>query len=141
MIIRKIFHKFQSTGLYVICILLLCLAGQNTSAQTNNWMARVARIELDSMFIKEYRAAIEEHTPAALKEPGVLMLYAMFEKDRPNQVTVVEIYEDKKAYEFHIQTPHFLKYKSVTQKMVKSLKLVDMDPAAFGAKPSLLRQK
>ena len=38
---------------------------------------------------------------------------------------ILEIYADQTAYEAHIKTPHFLKYKSVTQGMVKSLELVD----------------
>ncbi len=31
------------------------------------------------------------------------------------------------AYEAHIKSPHFLKYKTSTEKMVRSLRLVDTD--------------
>jgi quinol monooxygenase YgiN len=36
------------------------------------------------------------------------------------------MYADRQAYEAHLKTPHFLKYKTTTAHMVKSLKLVDM---------------
>ena len=34
--------------------------------------------------------------------------------------------EEAAAYQAHLQTPHFLHYKTSTLKMVKSLKLVEM---------------
>ena len=37
------------------------------------------------------------------------------------------MYKDNNAYQAHLKTPHFLKYKTSTLKMVKSLKLIDMD--------------
>ena len=37
------------------------------------------------------------------------------------------MYATKEAYQSHLKTPHFQKYKTTTSKMVKSLKLVDMD--------------
>jgi quinol monooxygenase YgiN len=36
------------------------------------------------------------------------------------------MYANRAAYEAHLKTPHFQKYKSTTSHMVKSLKLVDM---------------
>lgn len=61
-------------------------------------------------------------------EPGVLTLYAVSEKARPTHLTILEIYADRAAYERHIKTPHFLKYKTGTSQMVKSLELVETVP-------------
>ena len=61
-------------------------------------------------------------------EPGVLSLYAMAETENPAHITLVEIYADEKAYQAHLQTPHFLKYKTSTKEMVKSLELIRMAP-------------
>jgi 4-carboxymuconolactone decarboxylase len=44
------------------------------------------------------------------------------------------MYADAAAYEAHLQTPHFKKYKTGTQGMVKSLVLVETDPILLGAK-------
>jgi quinol monooxygenase YgiN len=109
-------------------------------AQQKEWMIRMAKIEIDSNYITEYRDAIKEHTKAALaNEPGVLTLYAVYDKVQPTKVTVLEIYASTAAYQHHIKTPHFLKYKNGTLKMVKSLELIDVDPIAFGAKPDILK--
>jgi hypothetical protein len=50
----------------------------------------------------------------------------MYQKENPTQVRILEMYASKAAYEQHLKTPHFQKYKTTTLKMVKSLKLVDM---------------
>ena len=114
---------------------------QSTLGQNKEWMVRMARIEIDSAYLEQYKAAIREHTQAAIaNEPGVLTLYAMYDKARPTRVTVLEIYASKEAYNAHLKTPHFQKYKTGTLKMVKSLELVDVDPIAFGAKPDILKR-
>ncbi len=125
---------------------LLCIFFFFTSyvaiAQEKTWMVRLAKLEIDTAYLQQYKAAVEVHTKAAVaSEPGVLTLYAMYEKDHPNRVTVLEIYASKEAYQFHLKTPHFIKYKTGTAKMVKSLTLIDVDPIAFAAKPGLLQIK
>jgi quinol monooxygenase YgiN len=68
-------------------------------------------------------------------EPDVLALYAVAEKDHPNRVRVFEMYTDEAAYQKHLQTPHFRKFRDVTDKMVKSRKLLDGLPIVLEAKP------
>jgi quinol monooxygenase YgiN len=84
----------------------------------------------------EYRDALAEHAKIAVKEePGVLALNAVYDKDNPTKVTVFEIYASEDAYQAHLKTPHFLKYKNGTLKMVKSLQLVEVQPIALEYKP------
>jgi quinol monooxygenase YgiN len=61
-------------------------------------------------------------------EPGVLTLYAVSKKENPTHFTVLEIYADSAAYKSHLQTSHFIKYKTGTKDMVKSLELVETTP-------------
>ena len=42
---------------------------------------------------------------------------------------------DHRGYRAHLETPHFKKYKTGTQDMVKSLKLIETDPIMLGTKP------
>ena len=42
-------------------------------------------------------------------------------------IRILEIYASKDAYQSHIKSPHFLRYKSATLSMVKSLRLIDMN--------------
>ncbi|MBO4580812.1 MAG: antibiotic biosynthesis monooxygenase [Bacteroidales bacterium] len=49
-------------------------------------------------------------------------------KEDSCKIYILEIYADKEAYQSHLQTAHFKKYKEGTAKMVKSLKLIDTQP-------------
>lgn len=62
------------------------------------------------------------------KEPGVLTMYAMSDKENPCMITIMETYSSMEAYRKHIASAHFQKYKQGTLKMVKSLQLSDQIP-------------
>lgn len=92
-------------------------------------MIRISEIEIDSNYVKEYNSILKEESRESMKlEPGVISIYPMYEKENPTQVRILEIYADRNAYESHLKTSHFQKYKTTTLKMVKSLKLIDMQP-------------
>ena len=96
---------------------------------------QIAEIDVDPARLESYKVAVQEQIEAAVRlEPGVLVLYSVSNKDNPAHVTVLEIYRDRDAYLAHLQAPHFLKYKATVEKMVKSLKLVPVEPIMLGAK-------
>ncbi|MCM1237076.1 MAG: antibiotic biosynthesis monooxygenase, partial [Ruminococcus flavefaciens] len=47
-------------------------------------------------------------------EPGVLTMYAVNSKENPCMVTILETYASQAAYETHIASAHFQKYKQGT---------------------------
>lgn len=97
-------------------------------------LVRLSKITVDPARLAAYNAFLQEEIEASLRlEPGVLALYAVSAKDAPEQVTILEIYADRAAYESHIATPHFRKYKEGTLDMVLSLQLVDVVPLIPGA--------
>lgn len=107
------------------CVLLYC---SSISAQKSNMMIRIAEIEIDAKYSKTYQAILQEEANASvLAEPGVIAIYPLYQKDNPTQVRILEIYANREAYELHLKSAHFLKYKTSTQAMVKSLKLVEME--------------
>lgn len=119
---------------YGASMLAVALGSGAVAHEPDGQYVQVAEIEVDPAQVGAYRAAIEEQIGAAIrKEPGVL-LYAVAEKDDPTRVKVLEIYRDRKAYEAHLGSDHFKKYKATVEKMVKSLKLVQATPIALGAK-------
>ena len=92
-------------------------------------MVRLAKLVIDASQLEAYRAYLTEEVNASMeREPGVRTLYAVSEKDQPTHFTILEIYADRGAYEKHIKSPHFLKYKAGTERMVKSLELIDTVP-------------
>lgn len=122
--------------LKILILGLGLLTANMTRAQNKQPMIRIARIFVDSAQLRQYRAALKEGIEAAIRtEPGVLKLYAVYDKAHPTHVTVFEVYADEAAYHAHIQTPHFLKYKETVKDMVKSLELVDAEPISLESKP------
>lgn len=98
-------------------------------------MVRLSKITVDPARLAEYNALLREEIEASMRlEPGVLTLYAVAEKERPDKITILEIYADEAAYRSHIGTPHFQKYKQGTLGMVQSLELIDAAPLIPGLK-------
>ncbi len=111
---------------YLLAFLIFTF--NNVSAQTNDMMIRISEIHIDSNYLKEYNEILQEESRASVQlEPGVIAIYPMYQKENPTQIRILEIYANREAYEAHLKTPHFQKYKTTTLKMVKSLKLVDMN--------------
>src|SRR5690349_11139801 len=102
--------------------MLIVLSNGEVIAQPMKPFVRIARLQIDSMQLEKYKAALKEGVETAVRvEPGVLGLYAVYEKDHPTHVTVFEIYASEDAYKSHIETVHFRKYKEATKDMVKLL--------------------
>lgn len=96
---------------------------------TGSQKVRLAKIVVDQARLNEYNSYLKEEIESSMcLEPGVLTLYATFEKERPNRITILEIYANEEAYQSHIKTPHFLKYKQGTLDMVQELELIDSTP-------------
>lgn len=103
------------------------------SAENN--LVRLSKITVDPTRLDAYNAFLKEEIEASMRsEPGVLTLYATAEKEMPYKITILEIYADRAAYESHLKTPHFQKYKQGTLSMVKELELVDVKPLIPGLK-------
>ncbi len=98
-------------------------------------LVRIAEMEIDPAQLDAYTTALKEEISTSIRvESGVLTLYAVAIKDHPSQIRIFETYADRAAYETHVQSPHFKKYKSETQGMVRSLKLIETKPILLGGK-------
>jgi len=94
---------------------------------------RIAELEIDPTQLEAYKAALREEIETSIRiEPGVLALYAVSLRENPTHIRIFETYADRGAYESHLKTPHFLKYKAATQRMVNALKLIETDPIYLG---------
>ena len=92
-------------------------------------LVRIAKIEVYPEHLEAYlNAATEIQQKSLAEEPGVLCLFPNQMKEDNTQIRILEIYASKEAYQHHIQTAHFQKYKQGTLHMVKSLKLQDLTP-------------
>ena len=92
-------------------------------------IVRLSKIEVYPQYLDEYIRYVTEVGEISLRtEPGVLTMYAVSEKENPCQITILETYASREAYDKHIASAHFQKYKQGTLHMVKSLELTDQTP-------------
>lgn len=111
------------------------LAGSTVGAETQSQYVRIAELEIDPAQLESFKAAIRESVETSVRvESGVLVLYAVAEKENPARFKVFEIYTDAEAYKTHLETPHFRKFRATTENMVKSRKLLDAVPVAMSSK-------
>lgn len=105
------------------------------TSDASEQLVRLSFITVDPARLDEYKAMLQEGVQASMsREPGVLVLYATSRKDAPEQFVILEIYASREAYESHISSAHFQKYKQGTLDMVTHLELVDTDPLIPGLK-------
>ena len=120
----------------LIFIAVLAFASTNSFAQDQTTYMRMAKITVDSTKLDDYKTALKEQMQSALKlEKGVLAYAAVQDKDNPAKITILETYASVAAYQAHIQTAHFRKYKTTVEDMVKQLELIEVVPIAIQSKP------
>ena len=104
---------------------------EKPSAETTatNMIVRIAEIEVFPQYLEEYLAFANEVDRLSIeRESGVICLFPMQSAEDSCQIRILEIYASEEAYQQHLKTPHFLKYKQGTLHMVKDLKLPTMKP-------------
>lgn len=134
--LTPVYRRKATKALVSFSLLLMLFASYHkAAAQQPDMLVRLSEIEIDPAFLADYKAILLDESAASVKlEPGVIAIYPMYQKERPTSVRILEIYASRAAYEQHLKTAHFQTYKTTTLKMVKSLKLVDMealDPATM----------
>ena len=92
-------------------------------------IVRLAEIEVYPEHLEEYLSYANEVDRLSVeREPGVIFLFPMQSTDDPTHIRILEIYASDEAYQQHLKTDHFQKYKQGTLHMVRSLNLPTMRP-------------
>ncbi len=98
----------------------------HSNAQDSTRMYRIAKIKVDAKQLAVYTDLLQEQMTTAIKlEPGVLSYTAVADKKDATSITILEVYASNEAYQSHILTPHFKKYKDAVKDMVLALELID----------------
>ena len=114
--------------LSVLFLGICTLISFNSNAQLKNRMYRIAKIKVDGNQLEQYKVALKEQMNTAIKvEPGVLSYTVVADKKDSSLITIMEVYANLDAYQSHILTPHFKKYKDTVKDMVLSLELIDTE--------------
>ncbi len=121
-------NRVLHTTFFLGLLILVCF---NSNAQDGNKMYRIAKIKVDASQLDKYTSALKEQMNAAIQlEPGVLSYNVVADKKDASQITILEVYASPEAYQSHIVTPHFKKYKETVKDMVLSLELIDTELVA-----------
>jgi quinol monooxygenase YgiN len=112
----------------IFTLALVTLFTKIVSGQQQDMIIRISEIEIHAQYLSEYKSILKEEAAASVKlEKGVVAIFPMDQKVDSTQIRILEIYATREAYESHLKTPHFQKYKTSTLKMVRSLRLIDMN--------------
>jgi 4-carboxymuconolactone decarboxylase len=123
----------KSSFIKISFLVVALMMAQNLLAQEKRQMVRLARIVVDSAQLEAYNAFLKEEIETSMHvEKGVLLLYAVSEQKKPTHIMILEIFADVEAFQAHIKTPHFLKYKTGIKEMIKSLEVLEADPLVPG---------
>lgn len=121
----------------ILLFTVFVLAELQSNAQAQNNMYRIAKIKVDVNQLEQYKSALKKQMNAAIKlEPGVLSYTVVADKKDASLITIMEVYANLEAYQSHILTPHFKKYKDTVKNMVLSLELIDTELVERVHKPN-----
>jgi len=122
--------KISFITLFALVLSITAMAQEKAKPIKHETMiVRLAEIEVYPEHLQEYlKFANEVDRLSVEREPGVVCLFPMQSAEDSTQIRILEIYVSKEAYQSHIKTEHFQKYKQGTMHMVKSLKLPTMKP-------------
>ena len=113
----------------IIILFALVFSITAVAQETEKMIVRLAEIEVYPQYLKEYlEFANEVDRLSVEREPGVVCLYPMQSAEDSTKIRILEIYASEEAYQQHLKTEHFQKYKQGTLHMVKDLKLPTMKP-------------
>lgn len=110
----------------ILLFTVFALAELQSNAQDSSRMYRIAKIKVDAKQLVAYTSLLQEQMTTAIKlEPGVLSYTAIADKKEATSITILEVYASNEAYQSHILTTHFRKYKDAVKDMVLALELID----------------
>ena len=102
------------------------LAEESIKDNNNGMIVRISEIEVYPEYLDEYLNYAKEVAEKSMQnEKDVISIYPMSLIKNDTQIRILEIYRNLEAYENHIASIKFKKYKEKTLHMVKTLNLVD----------------
>jgi predicted TIM-barrel fold metal-dependent hydrolase/quinol monooxygenase YgiN len=112
------------------------------SSLPQSLIVRIAEIEVYPQYLQEYLAYANEVDRLSVeREPGVVCLFPMQTAADSCQIRILEIYASDEAYQSHLKTDHFQRYKQGTAYMVKSFSLPAMQPLDPAMMPHIFRKQ
>jgi quinol monooxygenase YgiN len=129
--------KMSTKRLFLIGVLVISfpVCGVVFAEEPRSPVVRIAELEIIPAHLEAFKAAVKEEMETSVRaEPGVLAIYAVSEKDYPTKLKFFEVYTDQAAFNAHIESAHFRKYRSTTKDMITSRRLIETVPIQLSEK-------
>ena len=84
--------------------------------------------EFKGAFITEI---LEDARGSVRNEPGCVRFDVIQDEKEPNRIYLYEVYSDRVAFDFHMTTPHFLKWKDAVTDWFAAPPVVAAGPNVF----------
>ena len=97
------------------------------NSYADNFVMRLVKVEVKAGKEEEYAHSVKkEMTTSIASEPGMEIMMSGTNKDNPNEWYFVEVYANDKAYDYHVQTPHYKEYIEETDSIVERRDVKDL---------------
>ncbi len=91
----------------------------------------VVTIDIKPGFKDPFVAAMLDDARGSVRdEPGCVRFDVVQDEKESNRIYLYEVYKDRAAFDYHLTTPHFLRWKEAVQDWFAA-------PAVVGAGPSI----
>lgn len=78
-------------------------------------------LEIDATKLDAFLPLMAQNAAASVRdEPGCLQFDVCQDQDKPNQIFLYEVYDDRAAFDAHLATPHFIAFDEATASMIIS---------------------
>lgn len=78
-------------------------------------------LEIDATKLDAFLPLMAQNAAASVHdEPGCRQFDVCQDQDKPNQMFLYEVYDDRAAFDAHLATPHFIAFDEATASMIIS---------------------
>ncbi|MGO7860162.1 putative quinol monooxygenase [Rhizobium leguminosarum] len=85
--------------------------------------------------LEPFMVAGRKNVEASIRdEPGVLSMHCVADRDEPNKLYVVEVYQNEAAYRSHVATDHFKGFIDTIKGKIASRRVIETTPKVLGSK-------
>jgi len=94
----------------------------------------VVTIDIKPQFKDRFMAEMLDDARGSVRdEPGCLRFDVIQDEKEPGRIYLYEVYADRAAFDVHMTTPHFLKWKNAVQDWLAAPPVVGAGPSVFPA--------
>lgn len=84
-------------------------------------------------------AMLDDARGSVSAEPGCVRFDVIQDEKEPNRIYLYEVYRDRAAFDHHLTTPHFTRWRDTVQDWFASPPVVGSGPSIFPADPDWAR--